>query len=49
MLVEGQAGTIEATGPSGPLIVEFTATEGSIQGMWTMGEQGGDFTATKTG
>ncbi|MDE2751404.1 MAG: hypothetical protein OXI83_02395 [Gemmatimonadota bacterium] len=47
--VEGQAGTIEAAGPGGPLIVEFTVTDDMIQGMWSMGLEGGDFTATKTG
>lgn len=47
--VEGQAGTIEAVGPGGPLLIEFTATDDLIQGTWAMGEEGGDFTATRTG
>lgn len=47
--VEGQAGTIEAAGPGGPLLIEFTVTADVIQGMWTMGAQSGDFTGTKTG
>ena len=47
--VEGQAGTIEAVGPGGPLFVEFTVVDGVMQGMWTMGEQSGQFTATRTG
>ena len=49
VVVEGQAVTIEAAGPGGLVVLTFTVTEGSIQGTWTMGEQGGDFTATKTG
>ena len=47
--VEGQAGTIEAVGPGGPLLVDFTATDDAIQGTWSMGVQGGEFTATRTG
>ena len=47
VVVDGQAGTIEAVGPGGPVIIEFLATEGSIEGTWVMGEQGGNFTATK--
>ncbi len=49
VVVEGQAGTIEAAGPTGPVVIEFLATEGTIEGTWVMGEQGGNFTATKIG
>ena len=45
--VVDQAVTIEATGPDGPLLIEFVAVEGTLGGTWVMGEQGGDFTATK--
>lgn len=47
--VDGQAGTIEAVGPGGPLLIEFTVTDDMMQGTWTMGVQRGEFTATRTG
>lgn len=47
VVVEGQAGTIEAAGPEGPLVIEFVAIQGTMEGTWAMGEQGGAFTATK--
>ncbi|MCY4398177.1 MAG: hypothetical protein OXE96_02380 [Gemmatimonadetes bacterium] len=40
--------TIEASGPSGPLLIEFVAVEGVLQGTWAMGEQGGTITASKS-
>lgn len=42
-----QAVTIEASGPNGPLVIEFMAVEGTLGGTWAMGEQGGTFSATK--
>ena len=45
--VVDQAVTIEASGPDGPLLIEFVAVEGALDGTWAMGEQGGTFTATK--
>lgn len=45
--VVDQAVTIEATGPDGPLVIEFVAVEGALGGTWAMGEQGGAFSATK--
>lgn len=42
-----QAVTIEATGPDGPLLIEFAAAEGTLGGTWAMGEQSGTFSATK--
>lgn len=47
VVVEGQTGTIEAAGPTGPIIIEFVATEVMIEGTWVMGEQSGDFSATR--
>ncbi len=46
--VVDQAVTIEASGPDGPLLIEFAAVEGALGGTWAMGEQGGTFSATKT-
>ena len=43
-----QAVTIEASGPNGPLLIEFVAAEGVLLGTWAMGEQGGTFTANKS-
>jgi len=45
--VVDQAVTIEASGPDGPLLIEFVAVERTLDGTWAMGEQGGTFTATK--
>lgn len=45
--VVDQAVTIEASGPDGPLLIEFVAVEGTLDGTWAMGEQGGTFSATK--
>lgn len=42
-----QAVTIEASGPNGPLVIEFVAVEGTLGGTWAMGEQSGTFSATK--
>ncbi len=45
--VVDQAVTIEASGPDGPLLIEFVAVESTLDGTWAMGEQGGTFSATK--
>ena len=47
--VDGQKGTMQALGPGGPLVIEFTATEDGLTGTWTMGMQSGELTARRTG
>ncbi len=47
--VMDQVVTIEAAGPNGPLLIEFLAADGVLDGTWAMGEQGGTFSATRSG
>ena len=44
-----QVVTIEAAGPNGPLLIEFLVADGVLDGTWAMGEQGGTFSATRSG
>lgn len=48
VIVVDQAVTIEASGPDGPLLIDFVAVEGTLDGTWAMGDQGGNFSATKS-
>lgn len=48
VVVEGQAITIEASGPQGPLTIQITASGSSVEGTWTMGGMSGSFSGTKT-
>lgn len=48
VMVAGQAVTIEASGPQGPLTLELTVTEGALAGTWTMGGMTGSFMGSKT-
>lgn len=48
VVVEGQAITIEASGPQGPLTIQITASGASVEGTWTMGGMSGSFSGTKT-
>ena len=47
--VVDQTVTIEASGPNGPLLIEFLVADGVLDGTWAMGEQGGTFSATRSG
>lgn len=48
VVVVGQAVTIEASGPQGPLTLEFVVTDDALMGTWAMGGMTGSFTGTKT-
>lgn len=48
VVVDGQAVTIEASGPQGPLTIQVTASGSSVEGTWTMAGMNGSFSGTKT-
>lgn len=48
VVVEGQAITIEASGPEGPLTIQLTASGSSVAGTWSMGGMSGSFSGNKT-
>ncbi len=46
--VTEQVVTIAASGPEGPLTLEFTMTDGTFDGSWTLADMSGRFSGTKT-
>lgn len=49
VVVDGQAVTIGASGPEGPLTIQLTVSGSSVEGTWSMGGMSGAFSGTKTG
>ena len=48
VMVAGQAVTIEASGPDGPLTLEFVVADGAFVGTWAMGGMSGSFMGSRT-